>query len=120
MVRRCKDARQGAGSTSLGTLISGGASFVPPAPGSPAPRVPYLVPTLPPVPRQALQERGEGCSGGGPARGAAGEGSIYRRPAIAFWPWAPIFTLREERDVRRGSWHGGIPSVTPPWGQVWS
>lgn len=110
MVRHCKDAQWGAGSTSLETPIPGGVPFSPPS--SPAPRVPHLVPTLPPVPRQALQERGEGWSGRDPDRGAAGEGGIYRRPAIPFWPRAPIFTLREERDVRRGSGMG-VPQHHP-------
>jgi len=95
MVRCCKDAQWGAGSTSPET----------PIPEDPNPRGCIIRPCRLfspqgplPCPRalpgsQASPARGEGWSGRGLAMGAAGEGGIYRQPSIAYWPWASIFTL---------------------------
>lgn len=115
MVRHCKDVRQGAGSTSLGTLISGGASFAPPAPVSPAPRVPYLVPTLPPVPRQALQEKGGGGQRVARPGVQLGRGVFTAGPRSPSGPGRPSSPC-EKKGIREEGLGWGHPQRHPTLG----
>lgn len=80
-----------------------------PLPGSPAPKeVPYLVPTLSSVPRQALWERGESCLGEGQLMGWRAEWYVPlargHLPALG----AHLHPASRRGGVRGGS--GGHPS----------
>lgn len=107
-VRCCKDALQGAGSTSQYLEVHHS------PPSSSAHRVPYLVPTLPPVPRQALWGRREGWSGRGPDQGAAGEGGyllLAHDPLLALG--AHLHPARR-KGCEKGVWVGGSPASPHP------
>lgn len=97
-------------------LQSLGVHHSPPLSCSPAPRVPYLVPTLPPVPRQALWERGEGWSGRVLAGGAAREGGyllLDHDPLLA--PGAHLHPVRI-KELGKGCLGWGQPQHHPTLG----
>lgn len=114
--RCCKDAQQGAHSTSLGTPVSGGASFSPQLLSPESLTLSPRSPRLPGKPCGGEERYGQERAW---IRVQLRKVGTYCWPTIPFWPWVPIFTL-QGRDVRR-VFSLGAPQHHPTPGklQLW-